>query len=266
MSEPLTAAPSALPLPLRLKAAGRRLTRKLAPYNLAEHFNPVFDLSTGGEQRPVLYDIDATVPALRTLDAAYPVIRAELDAVRAHFPALPRYHEVDTDVVHSSGRGPRDRAWSVFMLRCFGRTPTAARELCPQTLALLEGIPGLYQAFFSLLDPRKSIPAHTGPSRAYLRYHLGLVVPRVSPPRIRIKDLTYVWKERESVLFDDSWNHEIINDCDELRAVLIVDVARPMPWPLRLLANAMQIGARLSYAPRVVGAMEARTRALTARR
>lgn len=262
MTEPLAVAPSALPLPLRIRAAGRRLLRRLALYNLAELFNPVFDLSTGGDARPVLFDIDATLPELRTLDAAYPEIRAELDAVRARFPSLPRYHEVDTDVVHSSGRGPRDRAWSIFMIHCFGRTPSAAREMCPRTLELLQGIPGLYQAFFSVLDPRKSIPAHTGPSRAYLRYHLGLIVPRIAPPYIRVKDQTYTWKERESVLFDDSWNHEIYNECDEVRAVLIVDVERPMPWPLRLLARVMQIGARLSYAPRVVNAMEARTRAM----
>jgi hypothetical protein len=36
----------------------------------------------------------------------------------------------------------------------------------------------LYAAFFSILDAGKSAPAHDGPYCGYLRYHLGLIVPR----------------------------------------------------------------------------------------
>jgi len=45
----------------------------------------------------------------------------------------------------------------------------------------------------------------------------------------------YVWKEGEAVLFDDSWPHEVINNSNELRAVLIVDVRRPLPMTADLV-------------------------------
>ena len=42
-----------------------------------------FKRHAGGEGRPPFYDIDATYPSLRILDRAYPVIRAEMEAIVA---------------------------------------------------------------------------------------------------------------------------------------------------------------------------------------
>jgi aspartyl/asparaginyl beta-hydroxylase (cupin superfamily) len=124
-----------------------------------------------------------------------------------------------------------DKDWKVYPLNIMGVKPPAFCARCPRTSALLDGIPGLFEAFFSILDGGKSIPAHEGPYRGYIRYHLGLIVPRDNPPSIRLKDQLYTWKEGESVLFDDSWNHEVYNQCAEDRVVLIVDIRRPMPQP-----------------------------------
>ena len=63
----------------------------------------------------------------------------------------------------------------------------------------------------------------------YLRYHLGVRVPAVNPPKIVVNKQDYVWKEGEGVLFDDSWPHAVVNTSNEMRAVLIVDVRRPFP-------------------------------------
>jgi ornithine lipid ester-linked acyl 2-hydroxylase len=51
---------------------------------------------------------------------------------------------------------------------------------CPHTAALLETIPGVVTAFFSILSPHKHIPPHRGPYRGVVRCHLGLMVP--GPP------------------------------------------------------------------------------------
>jgi len=56
-----------------------------------------------------------------------------------------------------------------------------------------------------------------------------LQVPKDNPPQIRVKDTVYTWQNKKSILFDDSWEHEVINNCSEERIVLIVDVLRPMP-------------------------------------
>jgi aspartyl/asparaginyl beta-hydroxylase (cupin superfamily) len=121
-----------------------------------------------------------------------------------------------------------------------GVKPKAFCARCPETMALLDGIPGLFEAFFSILEGGKSIPAHEGPYRGYIRYHLGLVVPEKNPPSIRLKDQIYTWKEGESVLFDDSWNHEVYNQSEGDRVVLIVDIRRPMPQPFDAVNRIVQ--------------------------
>jgi aspartyl/asparaginyl beta-hydroxylase (cupin superfamily) len=112
-------------------------------------------------------------------------------------------------------------------------------------------IPHLSQAFFSILDPGKNIPAHEAPTRSYLRYHLGLMVPETNPPSIRVVDEHYTWQEGESMLFDDSWDHEITNTASSPRAVLIVDFLRPMPAPLHLINRIQQIFGHMLYGPRI---------------
>jgi hypothetical protein len=235
----------------------RRWRRNVSFYKSTGLINPVFDLHTGGSRRPVFYDIDQIAPRLRNIDRAFTTIRAELDAVIDTFGRLPPYHSIDSDVIHSSGRVQRDKRWSIFMLACFGKIPQAAPVMAPETLALVQTIPGFYQAMFSILEPGKSVRAHVGPSRAYLRYHLGLYVPTDRPPQIRVKDQYYTWKEGESVLFDDSWDHEVINDSQQMRAILIIDLARPMPLPLNLIEKGMKAVASIHYAPRVVRNMDA---------
>ncbi|MFZ7092715.1 aspartyl/asparaginyl beta-hydroxylase domain-containing protein [Primorskyibacter sp. 2E233] len=235
----------------------RRWQKSLSLYNMAGWLNPIFDVYTGGDARPVFHDIDATRPELRTLEAEFEVIQSEARAVLAAYGRLPSYHSIDTDVIRTSGRTQRDKRWSVFMLTCFGRTPLAAPALAPKTLELARQIPGIHQAMLSILEPGKNIAAHTGPSRAYLRYHLALMVPDENPPRIRLKDKYYTWVEGESVLFDDSWDHEVINESSQIRVILMVDFRRPMPFPLSAIARFMELVAHWRYAPRVLKSMDA---------
>jgi aspartate beta-hydroxylase/beta-hydroxylase len=191
-------------------------------------------------------DIDATYPSLRKLDAHFSEIRQELIALLPDKDQIPRYHELDEGQTEISAETPAD--WKVFMLYAMGEKPERNRARCPRTSALLDEIPGLFQAFFSILDPGKHVPAHCGPYRGYIRYHLALKVPEENKPCIRIRDKYHTWIEGESILFDDSWDHEVRNDSQEIRVVLIVDVLRPMPWPFSLLNRTVTAIIRLLYA------------------
>src|SRR5215469_14060389 len=199
--------------------------------NLLVPLNKFYDLHIGGPRRPVFFDIAATCPELLELDRNYHVIREELLGILPDKRAIPRYHELDEMQYNISARVAPEKDWKVYPLDIMGVRPPAFCARCPRTTALLDGIPGLFEAFFSILEGGKSIPAHEGPYRGYLRYHLGLVVPEKDPPSIRLKDQVYTWKEGESVLFDDSWEHEVYNQSDRDRVVLIVDIRRPMPQP-----------------------------------
>ena len=188
----------------------------------------------GAQERPVYFDVARICPELVRIDENWDVISEELGEVLKGRTAIPRYHEVDPlqkDI--SAEEGNAWRTFIVYRLAEGGRSEGSKQ--CPRTAEILESLPGCLQAFFSILEPGHSIPAHNGPNLHYLRYHTAFVVPTDAPPTIRIRDTYYTWKERESVLFDDSYNHEIYNRSQELRVVLIVDVLRPAPWPAATL-------------------------------
>ncbi|QEH37934.1 Aspartyl/Asparaginyl beta-hydroxylase [Aquisphaera giovannonii] len=206
----------------------------LVPLNL------FYDLHTGGPRRPIFHDVAATRPELLELDRNFSAIREEVLNVLPERASIPRYHELDAMQTYISGTVDKDRDWKVFPLNLMGVKPKGFADRCPRTVAILDTIPGLFEAFFSILEGGKSIPAHEGPYRGYLRYHLGLVVPEENPPSIRLKDQVYTWKEGESILFDDSWDHEVYNSCTQDRVILIVDIRRPMPQPFDAVNRAAQ--------------------------
>jgi aspartate beta-hydroxylase/beta-hydroxylase len=225
-------------------------------YHGAKHAVNRFLLRYAGwDQRPVFFDIDAVCPALRELERAYPWIRAEADALLRQRVAMPRYHEVNPPAREiSAGTGGN---WNVFMLELLGHRPERNRARCPATCEALRKVPGVLQAFFSVLEPGKSVPLHDGPYLGYLRYHLGVRVPADDPPMIRVAGQEYVWKDGEGVLFDDSWPHEVINRSREPRVVLIVDVPRPLPLVPKLVNNFVLWGmAAPLYGKKVIGKAE----------
>jgi aspartyl/asparaginyl beta-hydroxylase (cupin superfamily) len=178
-------------------------------------------------RRPTFFDIKATCPELDRVTEAYPVIRKEFDRLQADLNDMPQYHEVDSgERAISTTTAKR---WNVFMLEILGHKPTANRARCPETVRVLSKVPNLIQAFFSILESGKSVPEHEGPYLGYLRYHLGLRVPRSDPPKLVVNRQDYVWREGEAVMFDDSWPHSVVNNASETRAVLIVDIRRPLP-------------------------------------
>ncbi|TWT43282.1 aspartyl/asparaginyl beta-hydroxylase domain-containing protein [Botrimarina hoheduenensis] len=199
---------------------------------LRELANRWYRRGVGDAARPVVHRIEAVCPALRTLETPenFDAIRSELLALLPHRKGIPKYHDLDPGRGHLSSEADGDASWRVFMLYAMGAKPAENRARCPRTCELVEAIPDLFQAFFSILEPHKSVPPHEGPYAGYLRYHLPLVVPTDKPPRMRIRDHWHTWREGEGLLFDDHWEHEVENHSDQVRVVLIVDILRPLPW------------------------------------
>ena len=196
---------------------------------LQELANQWYWRGVGGDDRPIIYDIDEVCPELRRFEQSTDAIRDEVLALMPDRKDIPKYHEIDPGRSHISSENDGDSSWRVFMLYAMGAKPQENRVRCPKTRELLDTTPNLFQAFFSILEPHKSVPAHQSPYAGYLRYHLPLIVPTDNPPRMRIRDHWHTWKEREPLLFCDYWDHEVENHSDQVRVVLIIDLFRPMP-------------------------------------
>jgi aspartyl/asparaginyl beta-hydroxylase (cupin superfamily) len=212
--------------------------------------NALYRTSTPWRSRPVLYPhVDEICPHLQQLEVAYPAIKQEYLAIRDKLDRIPRYHEVDRLQYEISGSPSASKNWKVFFLEAMGRKAKRHRLHCPTTAAVIDQIPGVFQAFFSILEGGKSIPSHSSPYWGYLRYHLALEVPKQGPqPQMRVGDQWLTWEEGKGFLFDDSWDHELVNENPNLRSVLIVDVTRPMGRLCRAVHSVLQFIMGQTYA------------------
>lgn len=172
----------------------------------------------------------------RLLETHWTDMRAELDAILQHREALPSFHDIAEDASTIS----QDDDWKTFFLYGYGEKAEENCARCPRTTELIEQVPGMTTAFFSILSPGKHIPPHRGPYKGVLRYHLGLKVPDPAEKcRIRVDDEIVHWEEGDSMVFDDTYNHEVLNETDGERAILFLDVKRPMREPMSTINDLL---------------------------
>lgn len=180
--------------------------------------------------RPIFQN--SQFPWIPALEAQTPAIRAELTELLAERQHLPAFHEISPDV----GMITSDDQWKTFLFMGYGLRSERNLARCPATARALEGIPGIRSAFFSILEPGKRIPLHTGPYNGVLRLHLGLVVPEPADQCwIEVGGERYSWREGRAVVFDDLYPHQVHNNTPGLRAVLFVDFERPCRVPVKWL-------------------------------
>lgn len=175
---------------------------------------------------------------VKALEAHTDVMREELDRILQYREVLPSFHDITVEASTIS----QDDLWKTYFFYGYGEKAEANCARCPRTTELIERVPGMTTAFFSILSAGKHIPAHRGPYKGVLRYHLGLKVPEPAAKcRIRVADQVVYWKEGESIVFDDTYNHEVWNETNGERAILFLDVKRPLPPSLSYL-NDFLIG------------------------
>ena len=171
-------------------------------------------------------------PWIRDIEARADEISEELDALLANVDSLPNFQDIQEEQVTLT----QDDRWKVFLLYGYGARAEESCRRCPRTAELVESIPGMTTAMFSVMLPHKHIPAHVGPWKGVLRYHLALRTPTdEQSARIRVGTSVQHWRKGKSMLFDDTFEHEAWNDSDETRVVLFVDVIRDLPWYLSIV-------------------------------
>ena len=95
----------------------------------------------------------------------------------------------------------KDNRWTSFYLKLYDNRIPSAWELAPKTMAILDQVPSLNLALFAVLMPGKRLNKHHDP---------------------------FAWKDGDSILFDETYQHSAYNDTDTPRIILMTDVDRPL--------------------------------------
>ncbi|MGC9665989.1 aspartyl/asparaginyl beta-hydroxylase domain-containing protein [Planosporangium sp. 12N6] len=184
--------------------------------------NRVFLKSCGGDRRPRFASPHDLFPEVRALEANFDQLKAEVQALLKK-RELGRYEDIDP--VRAAQISNDWRLYYAYML---GVSNEQAREDVPTLLEFAEKTPGVVSAMVSVLEPGVQLDAHAGPYAGILRYHLCIQTAAVKPPSIRVDREFYTWKAGESIVLDDTFEHEVRNDSDEPRVIIIIDFRRPM--------------------------------------
>ena len=180
---------------------------------------------------PPVYDT-AAFPWVAGLDREWRTIRTELEQVLARQADLPAFQAIAAEVASIS----QDQHWKTFLLTAYGLTSARNIRLCPETWGILQTVPGLKTAMFSIFESGKHLPPHRGPYNGVLRLHLGLIVPEPQNQiGMRVAGRVCRWQEGKALIFDDAYEHEAWNHTEHTRVVLFLDFVKPLRFPANLV-------------------------------
>jgi len=170
-------------------------------------------------------------PWVAELEAAAPLMRAEIEGVLASEQGLEPYVQEEAKRASRGHSLLNDARWSAFHLYRNGERVEENAERCPLIMRLLDVLPipqikrRSPMALISILKPGTHIPPHHGLLNTRLICHIPLVVPKGC--RLRVGAETREVVEGEAMIFDDSFEHEAWNEGDSVRAVLLFEIWRP---------------------------------------
>jgi len=180
---------------------------------------------------PCVYD-NKLFPWVAGIEANWTTIRGELDRVLVRRGELPNIQDITVDARSIT----KDAGWKIFLLVAYGIKSEPNIALCPETWRIVQKIPGLKTAMFSVFQPGKRLPPHRGPYNGVLRLHLGVLVPEHNGNLgIRIGSERRSWSEGRVLVFDDAYEHEAWNETDKPRVVLFVDFEKPLRFPANII-------------------------------
>ena len=163
-------------------------------------------------------------------------IEAEARNVLKFRDEIPGFEDISPDQY----RIAKKNQWKTYVLYGFGTKLEKNAQHAPKTVEMLETVPNIQTAWFSILAPGYHIPAHKGVTKGILRAHVGLIIPKdFEKCRIRVGDQIKPWQEGSLFVLDDTYEHEVWNDTDEERVILLFDFDRPMGGFGRFLNKVM---------------------------
>ena len=198
------------------------ITRKITDHaNLLAPINCLF-YAFSNDKASAYVDVDK-FPELKILQDNWEMIRDEAVSLNneAHIMASTDLDDLGFNSFFRTG-------WERFYLKWYGANLKSAEQLCPKTLALLNQLPSVKGAMFTMLPPGSRLGKHRDPYAGSLRYHLGLITPNSDDCYISVDGQNYSWRDGEAVMFDETYIHHAENKTDQNRIILFLDVKRPV--------------------------------------
>ncbi|PVY78421.1 beta-hydroxylase [Tamilnaduibacter salinus] len=198
-------------------------------------------------RRPIM-DVDQ-FPELDVIRQNWQTIREEALALhesrvfdQTSDPNSSAYYDIGFRTFYKYG-------WSKYYLKWYGTRHRSALSSCPETLRILDQVPCVNGAMFSVLPVGSKLTRHADPMACSMRYHLGLATPNDSQCYINIDGMDYSWRDGDDLLFDETYLHYARNDAAADRLILMCDVERPT-WIVGRIVNFFYKGLmRLTVVP-----------------
>lgn len=164
------------------------------------------------------YEVSEVEPQLNLIHAKRDMILAEVNNIKSPWHDWP-----ERDLYEK-----KDGEWKIFPFYAFGIWVPQNCQQCPTICQFLQNIPGLKLATLSKLSPGMRLTPHQGwgnHSNNVIRCHYGIDIPENC--YVGVESEKKYHHNDEWVVFDDSKTHYAVNDSNQARIVLIVDVDRP---------------------------------------
>ncbi|NQD36868.1 aspartyl beta-hydroxylase [Permianibacter sp. IMCC34836] len=189
-------------------------------------------------------------PWLEQFEAQADTIRAEMQAILNTDAANEPFHryerpEQGAHLIHAGHGKP---AWNAFFFFRHGQRIEANHQRCPQTSAVLAGLPLVHirdhgpEVCFSVLTAGTHILPHRGVTNIRSVLHLALQIPaHCALNLIGIEEVH--WHAGKAFVFDDCYEHEAWNRSDQTRVILLGDIWNPHLQEVERAALTDLIGA-----------------------
>lgn len=173
--------------------------------------------------QPVLNNNNFTF--IDVLEENWSSIYDELMEILKYRDLIPSFYEISKEQYKIS----KGNKWKAFAFFSFGYKFKKNCTYAPNTAKLLECIPNLQSAWFSVIAAGYHIPKHKGITRGIIRGHLGLLIPNISKECFMdVENARVCWEQGKVVVFDDTFEHAVWNNTEQERIVLLFDFDRPM--------------------------------------
>lgn len=215
-------------------------------------FNCMLYLFTEKRARLPIMDVEQ-FPELKEIQNNWQTIQKEVIDLyeKGYFeltkkPTENSYYDIGFRTFYKYG-------WSKFYLKWYGYTHESAKKLAPETIKILDKVPMVNGAMFSILPVGSQLTRHLDPVACSLRYHLGLSTPNQDSCFINIDDQMYSWRDGQALLFDETFLHYAKNNSDRYRLILMCDVERPMNFLGKIINFLYKSLMSLTVVPNMTG-------------